>query len=158
MFDYWFLWTQRESNPWPSACKADALANWAMGPKKLKEKLKDVFTEGLEPSCPIRRRCFEPMCIPFHEVNLSMTIELVEMARLERAFYSLYVIFIEHCLLQLYIPQYMLPQQSQHHGHRNNIPFLSLKYWQQNLGLFFQVYSYSLFLYFALLFYCFCYF
>ena len=46
--------------------------------KKLKEKLKDVFTEGLEPSCPIRRRCFEPMCIPFHEVNLSMTIELVE--------------------------------------------------------------------------------
>ena len=44
-----------------------------------------VLAEGLEPSCPIRRRCFEPMCIPFHEVNLSMTIELVEMARLERA-------------------------------------------------------------------------
>ena len=34
-----------------------------------------IFTEGLEPSMPIRRRCCRPMCIPFHEVDLSVTIE-----------------------------------------------------------------------------------
>ena len=27
-----FWWRIRESNPWPSACKADALANWANPP------------------------------------------------------------------------------------------------------------------------------
>ena len=29
---YFFWWRIRESNPWPSACKADALANWANPP------------------------------------------------------------------------------------------------------------------------------
>ena len=30
---------------------------------------------------PIRRRCFRPMCIPFHEVNLSVTIEFLSRER-----------------------------------------------------------------------------
>ena len=28
-------WMLRDSNPWPSACKADALANWAKHPTKV---------------------------------------------------------------------------------------------------------------------------
>ena len=40
--------------------------------------MKDIFTEGIEPPCLNRRRFIRPMCIPFHEVNLSVTIEFFE--------------------------------------------------------------------------------
>lgn len=36
--------------------------------------MKDIYW-GTRTLMPIRRRCCRPMCIPFHEVNLSVTIE-----------------------------------------------------------------------------------
>ena len=34
---YW--WRIRDSNPWPPACKAGALANWANSPKQFTYKV-----------------------------------------------------------------------------------------------------------------------
>ena len=48
---YW--WSLRDSNPWHSACKADALANWAKAPVIRSLKLPMlIHTVQMSTSCP----------------------------------------------------------------------------------------------------------
>lgn len=72
-------------------------SHWNMrAQKNSKKNWKIFFTEGFEPSCPMGVG-FQDQCVyHFHEVNLSMTIELIEMAQLKCAFYFFFfkIIFI----------------------------------------------------------------
>ena len=59
-------WRQRESNSWPPACKAGALANWAMPPystlkNKQHNKYKHILLrkEVIQPHLPIRLPCYD---------------------------------------------------------------------------------------------------
>ena len=48
MMSLFLWWSNGDSNPGPPACKAGALANWAIAPYRLFEKYL-VGDEGLEP-------------------------------------------------------------------------------------------------------------